>query len=510
MKKNYLPIGININKDRIQFLELQDIKNNLKVSGFHEVVFEKNILENENFTKEELAKLQKDIFDSIKKPLYGGFHSNKVVLSIFDSQSYIKTIFLNPDQSEREDINTFVEEFIPYDRFKLTYSWSKLETSPTQNLILINAVPTQSVEQFVKLFHNLKFTIIGLDLKVNATTRAMSLTPPTYPIMIADINTSQIKISLSIKGNVCFCTQIPLQNSLENLSWEQLNEVFKADITQHLENNSLTKQFLYETKATIQEYLSLYRQNFSQLYKSNYSISNIFITGRCASIKGLEEYLKKSLKANVQVLTYDQNIKIPDPNLVSKILPATLGLALYSKNLSPNTTNLLTPHSRILLARDKFYENASKLMTGGVAYLFVCLLALIMGYVLIEKMNLEMEANQTEFENIGIKRDQQNTAIKSLNQDMDNLLSIAKKRQILSWYETLIPFIQNSNINLDNIEINRDQGTITIYGNAPSRENLISFRNTLSKEPWIETVDLPIEDLLLETNPSFNMQIKVK
>ena len=144
---------------------------------------------------------------------------------------------------------------------------------------------------------------------------------------------------------------------------------------------------------------------------------------------------------------------------------------------------------------------------------FIIVLSLVIfvpTYVLVNSQEKVYRASAAE---ASTEVDNYEAVAKSLNRTSKQARFIIDSAEddLLSSYIILFKSLQNSNIELSQISINKnDEGLdpIRLAGVAEDRQALASFRDRLLEETLVESVDLPISNLASEEEIKFNITIE--
>ncbi len=96
-----------------------------------------------------------------------------------------------------------------------------------------------------------------------------------------------------------------------------------------------------------------------------------------------------------------------------------------------------------------------------------------------------------------------NTTIKQLNSANKNYVPLTPK--ILELLKKL-----PDNIKINSLSINRQTNTLTIAGNAKTREALIVYQTLLKDYSWLESIQTPTSQLFQKENVNFEIKAITK
>ncbi|MFC1663176.1 PilN domain-containing protein [Patescibacteria group bacterium] len=100
-------------------------------------------------------------------------------------------------------------------------------------------------------------------------------------------------------------------------------------------------------------------------------------------------------------------------------------------------------------------------------------------------------------------------AISSINQKLDYISNI--QGEYIAWSHRLKDLLNviPQGIDVAALQINNDNNTILISGEAATRDQLLSLKSELENIDFVSTVNLPVSSLSLQTDISFQLTIEI-
>ncbi len=176
--------------------------------------------------------------------------------------------------------------------------------------------------------------------------------------------------------------------------------------------------------------------------------------------------------------------------------------------------NLLSPQYKIEITRNYYMR------LGIVSVLFVIVLVLVAVVFLIPSyiaVSTEEKVKKDELTQLAQSRDPELDKISASIQSINGKLAVFSEPYVQASFpkEILAPILQ---IDVPGITIYEffytvvepTKKTISIRGDAVSRENLLTFTEQLEKTGLFEKIDVPISNLLRGDNVSFGLDLKLK
>ncbi|MFA5021037.1 MAG: PilN domain-containing protein [Patescibacteria group bacterium] len=170
------------------------------------------------------------------------------------------------------------------------------------------------------------------------------------------------------------------------------------------------------------------------------------------------------------------------------------------------TLNLIPARQKTLLKNARLYTTCKEAAT--LLFLFVAIISIMLW---VSRYYLERDLADLVIANAGNIESNEATSqrIIAINQKIkltdgisDNFISA---RRIIEAIANALP----ENIALETINFYRQQAILEITGTAKTRDNLLRFKNTLSAEPWIKNVDLPMINLIDKENNRFTIKLEI-
>ena len=140
-------------------------------------------------------------------------------------------------------------------------------------------------------------------------------------------------------------------------------------------------------------------------------------------------------------------------------------------------------------------------------YVIIILICLYATLLLILRFILELHYIKTVNENAQLSKTTETYTrhVKEINKEIVNIDSIQKNFTRWSQFIVYLSNNANSNIRFEELTINKAKNTLTIQGFAPTRNDLLSFKETLEKSTFLSEINFPIRNLLEKENIDFEI-----
>jgi type IV pilus assembly protein PilM len=333
--------GLDISDESIKFIELVNVRNNLRVGRHGEVNIPPGILES---GKIKDSKKMEDIL--IKLRLDRGINSVRV--SLPEEQMYLFQLRLGKSGlvNIRESIELLLEEHIPIKAQDAIFDYEIIDED-TENINLqVVAIPKNVIENYLNVFKSAQIRVQSFELEAQAIHRAVVKKGDLDTYMIVDFGEKRTGIFIVSRGVVMFTSTLDVGGVMLN---EMIAKNFKISIE---EAENLKKKYGLQRNNENKEIFSVLLNSVSILRdelvkhflywhthkdeegKNNLPIKKIILSGGDSNLIGLSDYLSVSMKSKVEMANVWVNILntaeyVPDISFKEALSFATaLGLAL--------------------------------------------------------------------------------------------------------------------------------------------------------------------------------------
>ncbi|OGM75484.1 hypothetical protein A2382_00335 [Candidatus Woesebacteria bacterium RIFOXYB1_FULL_38_16] len=234
---------------------------------------------------------------------------------------------------------------------------------------------------------------------------------------------------------------------------------------------------------------------------SKVAVEKVFVGGANLSGQFLNDF-QANLGKKIELI----NIAIQGltPAQVQEyIIPISLQLKDPVQPASEATINLLP----------KEWEKHFKERLTGLRYwtltlfisviVWVCLLAVVITYMLFDKVARDYEARETMVDDKVLT--QVTADVERANNLSESVLSITES---IVWPQTIvnqITKVKPVGIEILSFDLNLEKGTVKLIGKAADRSVLINFKKKIESTSAFDSIELPITSLVSETNLDFEM-----
>lgn len=172
----------------------------------------------------------------------------------------------------------------------------------------------------------------------------------------------------------------------------------------------------------------------------------------------------------------------------------------------PTRLSILSPEKRAHLKHLlylQFFKNGLEILLIGLTISGIVILS---GWWVLQSHFNDLVTSINFITNRDTKR---NAEIKDINALVGRIDSI--QREYILWTPVIYSIVEKipPQIKLTSLKLDRSNNTYILSGVAPTRNDLLLFRDEFSKLPQIKTVDIPLSQLTARTNISFTLTATV-
>jgi type IV pilus assembly protein PilM len=202
--------GIHLNGTALKFVQLQKQSGGISFVGYSNVPLPKNLIANDTIL--DAAALAKLIQQNLIKPQFGRITTNRVVVSVPESKSFIRVIHI-PEMSESQAENAVMfeaEAYIPLPLDQVYFDWQILGRAEGKMEVLIIASPKEFVDKYLAALEKIGLKLVAVEVESQSVVRSLIKPGDTENILIADLDAYKTALIMVEKGNLQFTSSIPL------------------------------------------------------------------------------------------------------------------------------------------------------------------------------------------------------------------------------------------------------------------------------------------------------------
>ncbi len=342
-KKQYQYIGLHVNEHALKAIQFDFKSGSSKIHGLANVQLPKGLMSNDAFT--DRKKLSEFIKISLASPQAGAFSTNRVVVSIPESKSFIRVMTMNAiseDQAENA-IMFEAEAYIPVPMDQVYFDWQILSRKDKTMDVLLIASPKDYVDAFMGILDGAGLKLCGIEVEAQSVARALVPSGVAEPVLIADMDAVKTAFVMVENSELQFTSSVPVAGNvfteklaaILNVTPEQAEKV-KRDIG--LENTvdypNLKTELMPAVKDLAAEIKNILKYHYDN---SETHIAHILLTGGGAKLKHIGEVLPTLLDTYAPISVTVANPLEHIPNLDNSTLTpyealsftTAIGLAMW-------------------------------------------------------------------------------------------------------------------------------------------------------------------------------------
>jgi type IV pilus assembly protein PilM len=341
-KKNHY-IGMHINSHAIKGLQFDPGSSTTSIKALANVIMPKGLIVNDDFANyDALADLIKR---SLEKPTHGTFTTNRVVVALPESKSFVRIIPMQP-MADHEIANAILfeaESYIPLPMDQVYFDWQVLTRKPEGVEVLVIASPKNFVDKYITILEKANLVIAGIETESQSVARALVPADTKEPILIADMDAYKTALVMVHEGSLQFTSSIPIagNNFTEKLSKaasiglpeaEKLKQQFGLANTTEYPNLRLQMMPIMEDLAAeIKNILKFHYDHHEE------HIGSLVLTGGGAKLQHIAENLEPLLEMYAPIKVTVANPLEHVPNFKDDVLDpyqalsytTAIGLAMW-------------------------------------------------------------------------------------------------------------------------------------------------------------------------------------
>jgi len=306
------PIGIDISDSAIKLAQLKRSGHNITIQAISRIGLPEEIIKFGVIKKQ--AELVGFLKKAIKETIAGKITSQEAIICLPETKTFTKLIEIkNSNPNINDVILDEIEKNIPYQIKEVNHDWQTMRKDKNSSEILISATPKKIADSYYNVTQEAGLTPVALEPEPLAITRA--LLPLNQRIkntvVIIDIGTKYANFIAHANGSVLFTSSIP--TSGDNIT-KAISEKLKISGEQAESAKIVCGLNQEEIKEVIEKELAQKIKKIFTYLTANYpkysQVSNIYLCGGGAYIKGFSEALSGQLKINTEKGNIFTNISL--------------------------------------------------------------------------------------------------------------------------------------------------------------------------------------------------------
>jgi type IV pilus assembly protein PilM len=290
--------GIHLNGTALKFVQLEKKGEAISILGYSNVPLPKNLIANDTIL--DAGALAKLIQQSLIRPQFGRISTNRVVVSVPESKSFIRVIHI-PEMSEAQAENAVLfeaEAYIPLPMDQVYFDWQILRRQEGKMEVLIIASPKEFVDKYLAALEKINLKLVGVEVESQSVVRTLMAPGSTEDnTLIADLDAYKTALIMVVRGNLQFTSSIPIAGNsfTERIAQALTVPVAKAEAIKREFGLANTQEYpnlktyllpvVNDLAAEIKNILKFHYDHSEQ------KITKLLLSGGSAKVKHLDEFL---------------------------------------------------------------------------------------------------------------------------------------------------------------------------------------------------------------------------
>ncbi len=313
-EKKYEYIGMHLNAHALKAVQFERLHSDIKLRAYTNAPVLKGMITNDTFTDQNL--LAGFIHKTMQKPQFGSFTTNRVIISIPESKSFVRVISMQRmSETQAENAVMFeAEAYIPMPMDQVYFDWRIISQQDNTMDVLLTASPKEYVDAYMNIIEKAGFKLCGIEVEAQSVTRALVPKEIADPILIAEMDAYKTDLIMVKDGIVQFTSSVPIAG---NVFTERLAKALsvapgKAEeikrtygLTNTVEYPNLKTQLMPCVEDLAAEIKNILKFHYDH---SGAHVNQLMITGGGAKLQHLAEVLEPALEAEAPL-----KISVSDP-----------------------------------------------------------------------------------------------------------------------------------------------------------------------------------------------------
>jgi len=301
-EKKHEYIGLHLNAHALKAVQFERVGGSVKLRAYTSVPLMKGMITADTFTDHTL--LANFIGKNMQKPQFGSFTTNRVIISIPESKSFVRVISMQRmNESQAENAIMFeAEAYIPLPMDQVYFDWRIISQKENTMDVLLTASPKEYVDAYMNIVEKAGFKICGVELEAQSIARALVPKDMTQPALIAGMDALKTDLIMVKDGIVQFTSSVPIAGNVFTERLAKALSVPPAKAEEIKRTYGLTNTVEYPNlKTQLMPCVEDLASEIKNILKFHYDhagshVNQLLITGGGAKLQHLAEVLEPMLE----------------------------------------------------------------------------------------------------------------------------------------------------------------------------------------------------------------------
>lgn len=296
-EKQYQYIGLHVNAHAVKAMELDHKGSRTVMRAYANAPLPKGLMVNDAFSDQN--KLAEFIKLSLQSPQHGSFSTNRVIISIPESKSFIRVMEMTTmDEAAAENAIMFeAEAYIPMPMDQVYFDWQILQKKGATMEVLLIASPKEYVDAYMHIIETAGLKLCGIEVEAQSVARALVPSAVTEPVLVVDMDALKTALVMVEHGVLQFTSSVPIAGKVFTDKLVKDLNITAAQAEKLKRDVGLANTVEYPNlKTAMEPVLQDLASEIKNILKFHYDhseshINHILITGGAAKLQHISEGL---------------------------------------------------------------------------------------------------------------------------------------------------------------------------------------------------------------------------
>ncbi len=212
--KKYQYLGLHVNMHAVKALQFASSHSVTTLQAHTNASMPKNLMQNDEFV--DRKRLSEFIKVSLATPEFGQFTTNRAVVCIPESKSFVRVMEMQLIEEEKAEYAILfeAEAYIPMPMDQVYFDWQILARKEKTMDVLLVASPKEYVDSLSRIIEDAGLKLCGLEVEAQSVSRALVPQAVTEPVLIADVDAFKTALIMVENGTVKFTSSVPIAGNV--------------------------------------------------------------------------------------------------------------------------------------------------------------------------------------------------------------------------------------------------------------------------------------------------------
>lgn len=213
-EKKYQYLGLHVNAHAIKAMQFDVKHNRTSMRAYVNAPLPTGLMLNDAFTNAK--KLSEFIKLNIAAPQHGSFNTNRVVICIPESKSFIRVMEMPIiEEAKAENAIMFeAEAYIPVPMDQVYFDWQIISKTEKTMSVLLIAAPKEFVDTFMHIVEDAGLKLCGVEVEAQSVARALVPLQVDEPILLVDMDAFKTAMIIVENGVLQFTSSVPVAGNV--------------------------------------------------------------------------------------------------------------------------------------------------------------------------------------------------------------------------------------------------------------------------------------------------------